>query len=202
MLSLYGALIGYTSFSRTLLINENYLPQRLQEPPAQNAMRTTASVDRMCPGVESRLDDGKGGTYAPDDPANTECGLPTNEKVKTGGRNQDFQQGEFSFEGGYQGDSNILVEDPNLFHVIEQYLKEHDMGKDDMLNGVREDVTYLQHEYGPQGRYGRDPERNPRDNASTLNHLLNLLAKKNRISKEHDDPLRNALWQFLSGRYK
>ena len=91
-----------------------------------------------------------------------------------------------------------FIADQKLFGCLEYFLlRTLAMGKT-QVDKMLADARYLQRGYAPGGRYAADPVNNPRDNAMTIRHYVNLVTKNHHLSED----AKVAISRFLTERYK
>lgn len=91
----------------------------------------------------------------------------------------------------------LLIDDYNLVNGLKEFLLTQTGFEEQERAQILKDVLYLQREYASGGRYARDEKKNPRDNANTIRHLVNLINKKGPLSEAKKD----SLYSFLKQRY-
>lgn len=95
--------------------------------------------------------------------------------------------------------TNVLfVDDPQLAEFLKAFLTRSLAMAEPTVVRLLKDAQYLQQGYAPGGRYAADPVKNPRDNAKTIRHYINLVSKKICLPSE----TKSAISRFLSERYK
>lgn len=94
-------------------------------------------------------------------------------------------------------ESALLIDDRNLVNGLKNFLLMQKGFREEDRVQILKDAEFLQREYAPSGRYARDEEKNPRDNARTIQHLINLINKKVPLSTDE----RASLYLYLSQRY-
>lgn len=99
--------------------------------------------------------------------------------------------------------SDLLISDLNFPDVVTDFVHKEFSWPQWRQDKIMQDAKWLQNEYEPNGRYGRDPTNHHQDNTSTIGHFVNLI---NRNFREKGFPLsaneRERLCQFLRNRYK
>lgn len=206
MLCLYGALVGYTSFSRTLLANDNYLPApkaevvddkvqhgnaKLKDGEMEKEPQTGVQEEyRSCPPVAEPTKQQVLGKQKKSEMVQEEL---FDSPAATEGRPSTSRPAPLELPADYRQ----LITDPNLASDVVDYARKSLSFSREAQDAIKRDIEFLQKEYAPGGRYARSPEVNPPDNASTIRHLINLVNKKTPLS----DPQKKSLNGFLSERY-
>lgn len=204
MLALYGSIVGYTSFSRTLLSNENYLPQThalekgtVSVSPVIGASDPMLKGDKVS-GAESRWNGG-------DSMSAAFVGKKSKATTKE-------RQGDSFAEVSMTSDlplwnqtvsemvadcqHRLLIKDSELLAILLPFFDNTET--ESSSEWLREEVAKFQQEYA-DGWYAQNPERYPRDNLSTVRHFVNLLAKKNgRIDDNCKESLRDYLKKYYN----
>ena len=201
MLALYGAIVGYTSFSRTLLTNESYLPQphalenrTVSVSPVVGTSDSMLRGDKMA-GAVFRRNDG-------DSTSDVSVGKRSKATTKE-------KQGESFAEVSTISDlplwnqtvpemvadcqHRLLIKDSELLEILLPFFDNAETGSSS--EWLREEVAKFQQEYA-DGWYAQNPERYPCDNLSTARHFVNLLAMNGRIDDDCKEPLKDYLRKY------
>ena len=91
----------------------------------------------------------------------------------------------------------LLIDDYNLVNGLKEFLLTQTGFEEQERAQTLKDVSYLQRGYASGGRYARDEKKNPRDNANTIKHLVNLINMNGPLSEAKKD----SLYSFLKQRY-
>ena len=91
---------------------------------------------------------------------------------------------------------SLMVEDESLADVFWAFLEASVHINPSWRESMIRNVRWFQNEYAPGGQYADKP----RDNNNTIQHLVNLTAKKLSIPKWAEE--RKSMLDFLQGRYK
>lgn len=190
MLALYGSIVGYTSFSRALLSNDNYRPQpsKPEDETASAKSVTSVSVVNKVGRANQQEDAGdintmaKGGIkYEQPDflrEMTSDVALPKNATLA------------LPLELGSRRGRRLLVKDPELFSIFSQFLKN---GSSEIASKqLREDLDWFQKNYEVGGVYAQEPC----DNLSTMRHLGFFAVSRKLIAEEYREPLKAYLKKY------
>ena len=183
MLSLYGALVGYTAFSRTLLSNDNYLP----ENPHHDSERLKDSPQRQEP-MEK--------------PAQQQPPPAQQQEKKA----QRMSQPELDLESPARKplvqDTSLLVCDKSLPNsLVVRFAKEFGQDRVKRLKGVIEKFSdrYL------HGYYGQEPGSYAQSNPALIDHLFRCFSSSRTEDlnfKFENKEEQKRLQEFFETRYK
>ena len=183
MLSLYGALVGYTAFSRTLLSNDNYLP----ENPHHDSERLKDSPQRQEP-MEK--------------PAQQQPPPAQQQEKKA----QRMSQPELDLESPARKplvqDTSLLVCDNSLpDSLVARFAEEFGQDRVKRLKGVIEKFSdrYL------HGYYGQEPGSYAQSNPALIDHLFRCFSSSRTEDlnfKFENKEEQKRLQEFFETRYK
>lgn len=146
LLALYGALVGYTSFSRILLDNKMYLSQQ----PKKITKETLESKGVRGKGRQ------KGGIIASSEP-----------KREVDNQLSLFNQSECEH---YDQGKGLLVYDKGLCAEIKKQFSDFDETR--IQNLTKAVTTFCDKYTTPEGYYGKHPEKYKKENSDLIGHLL------------------------------
>ena len=126
--------------------------------------------------LNKAIQDGEGDLFAP---SQSEEMMPVSGVIETGSGRE------------------LLIDDYNLVNGLKEFLLTQTGFEEQERAQILKDVLYLQREYASGGRYARDEKKNPRDNANTIRHLVNLINMNGPLSEAKKD----SLYSFLKQRY-
>lgn len=184
LLALYGALVGYTFFSRSLLENKIYLPQT---PPVVHERQTA----RVMPCQRERVNEGEksqtakerfSGVMQQESGGSGDMGAGKENNISNGAK-KTIVQGEFNLADANQPkcrseiDKVILVRDESLCDEVVKAFVE--MG-DDRVRNLTDKIQKFCGKY-LNGYYGNNPEQYAPKNPDLIDHLLCCFASEKRL---------------------
>lgn len=178
MLSLYGALVGYTSFSRTLLSNDNYLPEK----PNHDSEMT--EVPQKKQEVKEEI---------------AQRQAPLAQKQEKDARHMSQPEFDLGLKPLVQ-DESLLVCDGNLKSALASFAGE--LGQDRVVN-LKSVVQKFSHEY-VFGYYGQHPEKYEQSNSALVEHLFccfSSVKRKDLNFKFENEEEQRHLKEFFEKRY-
>lgn len=170
--ALYGAVVGYTFFSRALLDVRHYSENRFS--PCSQSLQLPVEIRSEC--VQKDVgcrETGREGCCICQDETTKSSRPKTTVGSAGSGRKSDFQPDLFDVANTNQkGMSRILVDDPSLMDAVRS---EFSHMSSDRLDSLIRVLGLFSGKYSREGYYGMHPDGYPRSNPALIQHLLNCM---------------------------
>ena len=206
LFSLYGAVVGYTYFSRALLDVRAYSGYgMISQVPVASSL-TKVSIGRPHGDSESKTNATR--IVAPSDNGSSVTHLEQLPKQQSVGR-ADYKQTYMNLgevENANQMEMHnelMLVDDPSLIDEVRREFAQQMIPEklDELINFLR----HFSKAYLKGGFYGKNPDKYKRENPDLISHLMNCMLSKNNAMKlnfEWDSTdVRHKFETFLNKRY-